>query len=143
MDYLDDTEHWAHVAGEELALALEGAGIVVIDCFGDEDGVNIAFPGIAAAEVLVSMVTVSDRTPGSLYDRITGSCVTLSALAEQHEGNPPDEAVAEAFRNAWSWVMHPHMTGRVMGWHVSVTLPAHDANTVTATLNALKHGGAL
>lgn len=143
MDPLDDTAHWAHVAGEELALALTAAGIQVLDCFGDEDGVSIAFGGLAPAEALLTIVADGSKGPGSLYDRAASSCVTLSHLAQQHDGDVPDEALAEAFRAAWDWTVHPHMSGRVMGWHVSVTLPAYDANTLTATLNALRLGGAL
>lgn len=143
MDPLDDTQHWAHVAGEELALALDAVKLVVIDCFGDEDGVNIAFPGLAAAEAFMTLSVAVDPNPGSMYDRATSSCVSLSALAEQHQGDVPDELLAKAFAEAWDWTVHPHMTGRVMGWHVSVTLPAADANTITATLNANRLGGAL
>ncbi|ALO79409.2 hypothetical protein [Streptomyces phage phiSAJS1] len=143
MDPLDDTEHWAHVAGEELALALKAAGIEVLDCFGDEDGVNIAFGSMPGAEALLTIVADGKQGPGSLYDRASSSCITLSQLAQEHNGDVPDEAVAEAFRAAWDWTIHPHMRGRIMGWHVSVTMPAYDANTITATLNALRLGGAL
>ena len=143
MDPLDDTAHWAHVAGEELALALKAAGIQVLDCFGDADGVNIAFGGLKPAEALLTIVADGQNGPGSLYDRAASSCVTLTALAHEHGDDVPDEALAEAFRNGWDWVVHPHMQGRVMGWHVSVTVPAADANTVTAKLNAFRLGGAL
>lgn len=143
MDPLDDTAHWAHVAGEELALALKAAGIEVLDCFGDEDGVNIAFGGMPGAEALLTIIANGDQGPGSLYDRAASSCLTLSKLAVEHDGDVPEEALAAAFRQAWDWTIHPHMRGRIMGWHVSVTLPAYDANTVTASLNALRLGGAL
>lgn len=146
MNPLDDTAHWAHVAGEELALALAAAGIEVLDCFGDEDGVNIAFGTLAGAEALLTIVADGNNGPGTLYDRAASSCVMLSHLKEQADAQERDitEAeLSEAFRAAWDWTIHPHMRGRIMGWHVSVTVPAYDANTVTAKLNALRLGGAL
>lgn len=142
-EWTTDEAHWAHVAGEELALALAASGIQVIDCYGDEDGVNVAFPHLGVAEAMMTLAMSGDNIQGSLYDRATGSCVTLRALAEEHDGDVPDELLSTAFTAGWAWVIHPHMTGRVMGWHVSVTIPAADANQVTATLNALRVGGAL
>lgn len=145
MDPLDDTGHWAHVAGEELALALEAAGIGVLDVEGGTDGVRVSFPSLTAAESLMTLVSDGDATLGGFYDRASGSCVTINALVEQYGDveDIPEQAQSEAFRVAWAWDIHPHMRGRVMGWHVSVLIPAPDANQATATLNALRLGGAL
>lgn len=140
---LDDTSYWAGVAAEELAAALRGVGIRVLDCDGDEDGVSIAFPNLATAEALMTVAVPAHATPGTLYDRATGSCVALRVLSEQHDGDVPEEDATAAIRDGWAWIVHPHMIGRVMDWHVSVTLPHNDANQITANLNSLRLGGAL
>lgn len=142
-DNLDGITDWSHVAGEELALALTSAGIRVLDCYGDEGGVHISFPHIHSAEALMTMAVPVSPEPGDLYDRSTGSCVTLRALAEQYGDDVPESVLEGAFKAGWEWIVHPHMSGRVMGWHVSVSMPGADANQITATLNSLRHGGAL
>ena len=142
-------EYVAMITAEELSAALTATGIDVIDCFGDEDGVSVAFPNVASAEAFMTLTVRHSDTPGSLYDHATGSCVTLRHLAEQYDGEVPDAKLTAAFAAGWTWVMHPHMNGRVMGWHTTVTIPTLDANQVTATLNAalnpsgIRHGGQL
>jgi hypothetical protein len=140
---MDDTEHWANVAAEELARALDLTGIGFMGAAGDEDGdVSVAFHTLADAEALMTLAVPQNMDAGSLYDRATSSCVTMSELAE-HGENPSDGQIEHAIRSGWTWTIHPAMRGRRMGWHVSVDIPAADANQVTANLNALRLGGVL
>lgn len=142
-EWAEDTGRWASLTAEELSLAMEAAGILKLDVAGDEDGVSISFPGLAPAEALMTLAVGGDRTPGSLGDRASGSCATLAQLASDYAVDVPDELLAAAFHNGWDWVVHPHMTGRTVGWHVTVTMSTADASQVAANLYALKHGGAL
>ncbi len=141
MDNLDDTEHWANIAAEELARALELCGIGAMEVIGESNGdVAVAFPSLADAEALMTLAVPQSTATGSLYDRATASCLTLSAFADL--GTPlTDESVEHAVLSGWVWTIHPAMRGRRMGWHVSVDIPAADANQVTANLNALSLGG--
>ncbi|QBZ73551.1 hypothetical protein SEA_MISCHIEF19_66 [Streptomyces phage Mischief19] len=146
IDPLDDSGYWAHVAGEELALALTATGIDVVDCYGDEDGVTIAFTGPeGAAELLNRVLDRSELGPGTFYDRATASCVSLSELSRKHGHDAPEELISKAFNEGWVWTVHPHLTLEgELGWHVTAELPAYDANTITAKLNAARMpGGAL
>lgn len=143
MDSMDDTEYWANVAAEELAAALDMIGIGFMGTAGDEIGdVSVAFHSLADAEALMTLAVPQDDNQGSLYDRATSSCLTMAALAEAEE-RPSDEVIEHAVRAGWTWTIHPAMRGRRMGWHVSVDIPAADANQVTANLNALRLGGIL
>lgn len=140
-DSMDDTQHWANVAAEELAIALSLTGIGFMGTAGDEDGdVSVAFNSLADAEALMTLAVPQNVDAGSLYDRATSSCLTMTALAELAE-RPSDEQIEHAIRDGWTWTIHPAMRGRRMGWHVSVDIPAADANQVTANLNALRIGG--
>lgn len=143
MGSMEDTEHWANVAAEELARALDLTGIGFMGAAGDEDGeVSVAFNSLADAEALMTLAVPQNVDAGSLYDRATSSCLTITALTEQDE-RPSDEQIQTAIRAGWTWTIHPAMRGRRMGWHVSVDIPAADANQVTANLNALRLGGVL
>lgn len=143
MDNIDDTEHWANVAAEELVRSFELAGIGCMGASGDEVGnVTVAFLTLADAEAMMTLAVPQSDRLGSLYDRATASCVTLSSLAEAGT-DPADPKVGEAIHAGWVWTIHPAMRGRRMGWHVSLDLPSADANQVTVNLNTLHLGVAL
>lgn len=136
-----DIEHWANVAAEELARALDLTGIGFMGTAGDEDGdVSVAFNSLADAEALMTLAVPQNIATGSLYDRATSSCLTMSSFAELSD-RPTDEVIEAAIRAGWTWTIHPAMRGRRMDWHVSVDIPSADANQVTANLNALRLGG--
>ena len=135
-------EYLAIMAADELSKAMTSVGIGYSSCFGDDDGdVGVTFDHISDAELLLSRSMVSDETPGSLYDRASASCVSLSSLAAAGQ-DVPDETVAEIVDAGWLWVIHPSMTGRRMGWHVHVEMTSADAFAVVASLNTYRVGGA-
>lgn len=130
-------EEMAQASADELSRALEAHGIGAYDVdVAGEDGVSLALSGIRSAETLLTLAIDGPAGPGTLYDRATSSCVTLSELDE----DAPDESVDESLDAGWLWVIHPAMSGRVVGWHVHLTLPAADANRLTARLNEIKRG---
>lgn len=140
---MGDTAHWADIAAEELARALDLTGIGFLGATGDDDGdVLVAFQQLADAEALMTLAVPQSTAVGSLYDRATSSCLTMAALGDA-EVEPSDEQVEHAINTGWTWTIHPAMRGRRMGWHVHVNLSAADANQVTANLNALRLGGAV
>ena len=133
-----------NVTSEELVRALAHHGIRVTGCFGDEDGINLSLHDVRDAETMLSLVFESDQKPGSIYDRLTGGCVGLTDLADRYGiGVPPQSEVAAVFDASWTWVMHPHMEGRRVGWHITATMPLGDATYLIARLNELRNGGAL
>lgn len=130
-------EALAMVAAEELASALESLGINHLGCYLASDGdVSIAFRDIRDAETMVSLGVPSDHASGTLYDRASASCITLSELGAA--GDPSDDAVIAAMNAGWSWTVHPYMIGRRMDWHVSVDMSASDASQLTANLNLIR-----
>ena len=138
---MDDTGHWTNIAAEELARALDLTGIGFMGTTGDEDGdVCVAFNSLSDAEALMTLAVPQNSTIGSLYDRATASCLTMASFMESG-AEPSDAQIEHAIRTGWSWTIHPNMRGQRMGWHVSVDIPAADANQVTANLNALRLGG--
>jgi hypothetical protein len=136
----EDTLRWAEVAAEELARAAQMTGLPFVSMVADSDGdVNIGFATLNDAEVLMILAVGGHAGPGTLYDRACGGCETLGTL-------DPDDAEAQDYaevviRSSWKWQVHPHMTGRRMGWHTMVSIPTGDANQLTANLNALRLGG--
>lgn len=135
-----DTERWATIAAEELAAALESFGIQFYEAYGDDDGdVHVTFAALNDAEAMMTLAVTSDQTMGSLYDRATASCVTLSLAGE----DATESDIRAAIAAGWVWTVHPAMTGRRMGWHVAVDIPTADANQVTVNLNTLRLDGAL
>lgn len=132
-------EYLANISAEELARALDLHGIQAYNVGADEDGVTVSLAGIRSAETLLTLTLEGTDQPGTLYDRATSSCVTLSALGE----DATEGQVADAFEAGWTWMIHPDMTGRRVGWHVHLTLPAADADQLTARLNELKRGYAV
>ncbi len=137
-------EYLANLAAEELSIALATRGIGWNSCYADEDQddtycVSLSLSGIRAAETLLALAVPGHSGPGSLYDRATGSCLTITQMAG--DAGTSDRVQADNVRNAinagWVWMIHPDMQGHTPGWHVSVTIPVADANTVTARLNAL------
>lgn len=135
MDPMDDTAYWAGVVAEELQRALGQHGIHVHDVEGDEDGVHASFADLRHAETMLALAVEGADGPGSLYDRVSTGCVTMADLPEADEA-----VIAHVLDTSWTWMVHPAMSGRFVGWHVSVTMPSADANTVTARLNELKRG---
>lgn len=143
MDSMDDTGYWSDVAAEELAIALDKAGIGFASVDGGSDGdVSITFNSLADAEALMTLTMCETGLIGGLYDRATSGCLTMADFV--HRGyEPTDEEIKRAVDSSWTWTIHPAMSGRSMGWHVHADMPAADANQVTANLNALRLGGAL
>ncbi|AMD42801.1 hypothetical protein SEA_XKCD426_60 [Streptomyces phage Xkcd426] len=134
-------EYLSNLAAEELRDAMAILGIGFMGAHGDEDGcVTVAFHQLADAEALMTLGVQGDERPGSLYDRATASCVTLSSYAASGT-EPTDEEIRDAIHVGWTWTIHPAMHGRRMGWHVSVDIPHADAATLAANLNALRLGG--
>lgn len=134
------------LAAEELAAALKAHGIRVNgEVFADEDGVNVALGSLRDAETLLAL-TMAEGGPGTLYDRATSSCVTLTKLSKDADATgvePHEWEVAAAFRAGWNWLIHPEMRGRVVGWHITVCIPQDDAMALASRLNEIRNGGAV
>lgn len=136
-------ENLAHVAAEELSAALDAHGIRVRYVTAAGLDVDVAFGALRDAEVMMTLAFDGNGGPGSLYDRATSSCLSITELAAQYGADVPDGRLEVAFKLGWDWQVHPDMHGRRMGWHISVTMSHSDANAVTAALNALRNlGGA-
>lgn len=134
-------EYLANIAAEELTNAMTQLGIGIVTSYSQTDGtVAVNFQGLADAETFMTLTLTSDETPGSLYDRATASCVTLTGYG-QLENEPSREAIEDAVRAGWTWTVHPAMRGRRMDWHVMVEIPVDDAHHLTARLNQLRLGG--
>ena len=132
-------EYLANISADELRKALNVHGIRVHNVGADADGVTVSLADMASAEALLTLVLDGPDRPGTVYDRATGSCVTLSQLSD----DAPEEQVTAAFDAGWVWMIHPVMDGMHVGWHIHLTLPVNDADYVTARLNELKQGYAL
>lgn len=132
----------ADVAADELAKALEAHGIrhTGSDGDGDDATVTVGLASIRDAETLLSLVFEGPAGPGTMYDRATSSCVTLTQLDDDLDDDTMSKLVGDAFENGWTWMIHPTMSGRVVGWHTSVTIPFADVFLVTARLNELRNG---
>lgn len=135
-------EYMANIAAEELRHALTGARVGFTECFGLDDGdVSIQFKSIFHAEVMMVSAFRGPDGPGSLYDRATGSCVTLSALQVDEDAEVPEADIGAAFEAGWTWMIHPDMKPGHVGWHVGLTIPAADAMQVAALVNAMLNEG--
>lgn len=132
-------EDLTQISAEELARALILHHIGAKHVEADEDGVTVWFVGIFDAGVMLTLAVEGTGELGSLHDRATAGCLSLSSMGV----DASEQAVCDVIDGSWVWVVHPHIDGRVVGWHVSVTMSADDANQVTASLNTLHHGGAL
>lgn len=131
-------EYLANLAAEELGHALSMRGINFRTCFGDPDGlVSLSFNGMRDTETLLALAVPGPTGPGTLYDRATGGCVSLAALAESKGEDASEDEVESILDAGWAWLIHPDMRSHVVGWHITVVMPTADANTVTARLNAL------
>lgn len=142
MSSTDETGFWADVAAEELARALQAINIRFNGVRGEEDGdVYVSFGSLRGAEAFMILGMDNDRSAGSVYDRAAASCITLGEM----DDDAPDELITAAQTSGWTWMIHPHMNGPVMGWHVMAVIPMSDAVTVTARLRAHVNadGGAL
>lgn len=133
------TETVANVTGEELASAFGRMGVGAEFVGADSDGdVHVYFRSIQDASAFLSLVLCEDQ-PGTLYDRATAHCLSMSLLPED-----ATQAQVEALiRSGWNWTVHPHMSGRRVGWHVKVMMTTNDAAQVASVLNTLAAGGAL
>lgn len=137
-------EYLSNIAADELRQALERAGVAATDVTGSDDGrVFVRFRGLPDAEAFLTLSLLQDPRHGSLYDRASSSCATLASLHDLDDEERANELAEEAMAAGWTWLMHPHMRGRSVGWHVAADMPHADANAVTATLNAMRTGGAL
>ena len=140
MDELDDTGYWGGIVAGELAAVLEQVGIGIHETDIDRDGdVVVAFVSLADAAAFLTLAVDGSGAVGSLYDRATSCCVTLAAASE----NLNEDEFRAAMNGSWTWFIHPHMTGRRVDWDIRAHIPPADASAVTATLNALRNGGAL
>lgn len=145
---MDEISDWttplsmATLAAEELAATLAAVGLHG-ESYGDDDGeVCVIFASVQDAESFMILAFQSDpfnSPPGTLYDRATEGCVTMSNMAEDVTQDELDAAL----KSVWKWRVHPHLIGRRMTWHARVYIPAADAVAVTASLNNLRNGGAL
>lgn len=143
---MNDAPNWttpeflSNLAAEELAQAAGHHGIE-LTASGHDGRVSVSFHDLRDAETLVSL-GLEEAGPGTVYDRATGSCVTIMTKLDAGD-ELTDEQMDAVFSSSWVWGVHPHMVGRRMGWHVSVMMSDQDANAVTANLNTLRNGGAL
>ncbi len=133
------------VACDSFRAACNEHGIRLADGFPDEDGVNVTFESIRDAETLLALVA-PEGGPGTLTDRASGGCVSMTAMGRMaavsgHE--PTDGELAAVITSAWAWVIHPAVQGRLVGWHVHVTIPSDDAMQCAAALNEIHRGYAL
>lgn len=127
-------EMMANVAAGELSRVLNELGIGHHDCYVAGDGdISIAFHDIRDAEAMVSLGVLAVHEVGTLYDRASASCVSLSAMGGADEATGED--VRDAIDRGWTWTIHPHMRMRRMDWHVSVDIPVMDAYQLTSNLN--------
>lgn len=128
------TDEMADLTAEELSRALNRLGIGHHDCYVAGDGdISIAFHDIRDAEAMVSLGVLAVHEAGTLYDRASASCVSLTALGGSDSTTSED--VRDALDKGWTWTIHPHMRMRRMDWHVSVDIPVMDAYQLTSNLN--------
>lgn len=141
-DWTND-EYLANIAADELRQALDRAGLSATDVTGTDDGrVFVRFRGLSDAEAFLALSMIQDPRHGTLYDRASSSCATLASLHDLDDEERANKMAEEAMEAGWTWLMHPHMRGRSVGWHVAADMPHADANAVTAALNSLRGGGA-
>jgi hypothetical protein len=132
------SEELAQFTVEELSRVMDLLGINHMGCYLADDGdVSISFRDIRDAETMVSLGVTADARPGTMYDRATASCLTLSELGRGPE-SPSEGDVRDAIEAGWSWTIHPNMVGRRMDWHVSVDITPEDASQLAANLNAMR-----
>lgn len=142
-DWTND-EYLSNIAADELQRALTRAGLSATDVTGTGEGrVFVRFRGLPDAEAFLSLALTQDPRQGTLYDRASASCGTLNAIWELDDEERASQLADEAMESGWTWLMHPHLRGRTVGWHVAADMPHPDANAVTAALNSLPAGGAL
>lgn len=134
-----DLPSYAKIAAEELSTAFSRHDIGYMHVVGEDTLVHISFPSIRDAETMMTLGVEGSHLAGGLYDRSTSGCLGLSHLP----ADASEEDVNAVIDASWTWVVHPHMTGRRMGWHVAVDMPVEDANAVTANLNTIANGGAV
>ena len=141
MDTENDQLYWANVAAEELGAALAAIGTLTLLVEGDEDGdVNVTFAQLRDAETMLALSINGDGSPGTIYDRAAGSCPSITELSAH--GDLDEATYRDLVTRGWTWQIHPHMSVHRVDWHVHVSLPAADANHVTASLRSHLLGGA-
>lgn len=132
-------EYLANISSEELARALGLHDIDTKHVGADEDGVTVWFDSIFAATIMLMTAVEGTGELGSLHDRATAGCLSLSSMGPEAS----EQAVCDVIDGSWTWVVHPDIAGHVVKWHVSATMSVDDANQVTANLNTIHHGGAM
>lgn len=138
-------DYLANIAADELDAAMGRAGISFRHCGPDEDGIGVSFGDLRDAETLLTLAVRGTDEASGIYDRATSGCLSLSLLADaaaHGAPEPSDDVVNGIIDTGWVWMVHPHMNGRRMGWHVTVTMTPEDANAVTAELNRVTGGAA-
>lgn len=140
---MDMTENWntdeflAGIAATELATALDNCGIGHVGVYINDDptAIDVVFFGIDDASALMTLAVPPVHEAGGMYDRATGSHLTLLDLAQKAGGQPGEDETREAVLAGWKWDVHPTLNGRKAEWHVAVEIPIGDAYALTATLN--------
>lgn len=127
------------LAAAELTLAGSALGADLLAVARDDRYVTVTFGDLRDAEVLMA-VAVPEDGPGSMYDRSTGGCKTVT---EAHlAGQPVTAEEADALvAAAWLWDVHPNATARRMDWHVAVAIPVNDVIAIVAALAAASLDG--
>ncbi len=126
------TAELSATAADELGAALRRAGVPYQVCVGEGEIVAVAFEAISGAEKLIGLIRFPSRSPGTLYDRATEGCVSLTTIPDV-----TPELARGILRASWTWNVHPvTASGGRLGWHVAVDMPYNDALTVAASLNA-------
>lgn len=146
---MNDNPDWlpmsliGNVTADELSAALAMRGIRFTGVMpNDEDRIMVFFEDLVDAETMLTLTVQGEQTSGSLYDRASDMCVTMSESVD-NETEYTDEQIEELTARGWTWLIHPAMNGRRVTWHVRADIPMGDAAEVTARLNALHHGGAV
>lgn len=122
------------IAADEMAVAVDVAGIDCMGVFPDTSGVNVLFATLEDAEVFLCHLFQGDvPRPGTMQDRATERCITARADLPLVPGGQP----------SWTWDVHPSWDEGVFLWHTDVHIPLDDALTVIATINSKSHGDSL
>lgn len=134
------SEYLGNMSAEELEEAMTPLGIQTVTVIYTDDGqVSVHFNTLADAEALMTLGVDGTGGEGSMYDRATSGCVTLTG--KDRRGEDLDvETVGRIVTASWEWTVHPDMRTRRMGWHAAVSMPVADANQLTVNLNTLRLG---
>lgn len=133
-------EYLGNMGADELEAAMDKLGIrTVMVAYTGDGQVSVHFGTLADAEALMTLGVGGHGGPGSLYDRATSGCLTLTEMDRNGQTIDPD-VVSLALMASWEWTVHPDMQVRRMGWHAAVSMTVADANQITVNLNTLRLG---